>query len=39
VDTIIRRWQRHTKRDAIHVESGETFNSKDNERASSYERG
>jgi DNA modification methylase len=25
VDTIIRRWQRRTKRDAIHVESGESF--------------
>lgn len=25
VDTLIRRWQRRTKRDAIHVESGETF--------------
>ena len=31
VDTIIRRWQRHTKHDAFHVESGETFNSRDNE--------
>lgn len=25
VDTIIRRWQRHTKRDAIHVASAESF--------------
>jgi DNA modification methylase len=25
VDAIIRRWQRRTKRDAIHVESGESF--------------
>jgi DNA modification methylase len=25
VDAIIRRWQRRTKRDAIHVESGEAF--------------
>ena len=32
VDTIIRRWQRQTKLDAVHVETGETFNSKDNAR-------
>ena len=32
VDTIIRRWQRHTKFNAIHLESGETFNSRDNKR-------
>jgi DNA modification methylase len=32
VDTIIRRWQRHTKLEAVHAESGETFNSRDNER-------
>ena len=32
VDTIIRRWQRQTKLNAVHVESGETFNSRDNER-------
>jgi DNA modification methylase len=32
VDTIIRRWQRHTKLDAIHLESGETFSSRDNQR-------
>jgi DNA modification methylase len=32
VDTIIRRWQRHTKLDAIHTESGETFNNIDNKR-------
>jgi len=25
VDALIRRWQRRTKREAIHVESGETF--------------
>ena len=25
VDTLIRRWQRRTKREALHVESGETF--------------
>src|SRR6202034_1388119 len=25
VDAIIRRWQRRTKHDAVHVESGETF--------------
>jgi DNA methylase len=25
VDTIIRRWQRRTKRDALHVDSGQTF--------------
>jgi DNA modification methylase len=25
VDALIRRWQRRTKRDAIHVESGESF--------------
>jgi DNA modification methylase len=29
VDTIIRRWQRHTKLDAVHVESGETFNNRE----------
>jgi DNA modification methylase len=34
VDTIVRRWQRLTKLDAIHVETGETFNSKDNEGSS-----
>jgi DNA modification methylase len=34
VDTIIRRWQRHTKLDAVHVETGKTFNSRDNEGAS-----
>jgi DNA modification methylase len=32
VDTIIRRWQRQTKLDALHVETGKTFNSRDNER-------
>jgi DNA modification methylase len=25
VDSVIRRWQRRTKRDAVHVESGESF--------------
>jgi len=25
VDVIIRRWQRHIKRDAVHVESGQSF--------------
>jgi DNA modification methylase len=32
VDTIIRRWQRQTKLDAVDVETGETFNSRDNGR-------
>jgi DNA modification methylase len=32
VDTIIRRWQRQTKLDAVHVDTGETFNSRDNRR-------
>jgi DNA modification methylase len=32
VDTIIRRWQRQTRLDAVHVETGETFNSRDNGR-------
>jgi len=32
VDTVIRRWQRQTKLEAIHVETGETFNSRGNER-------
>jgi DNA modification methylase len=32
VDTIIRRWQRQTKLEAVHLESGKTFNSRDNER-------
>jgi DNA modification methylase len=30
VDTIIRRWQRQTKLEAVHVETGETFNGRDN---------
>ena len=34
VDTIIRRWQRLTKLDAVHLDTGETFNSRDNERDS-----
>ncbi|MFZ0690795.1 MAG: DNA methyltransferase [Acidobacteriaceae bacterium] len=25
VDALVRRWQRRTKRDALHVESGESF--------------
>ena len=29
VDTIIHRWQRQTKLDAVHVETGETFNSRE----------
>jgi DNA modification methylase len=29
VDTTIRRWQRQTKLEAIHVETGETFNSRE----------
>jgi DNA modification methylase len=32
VDTIIRRWQRQTKLDAIHVQSGETFNDRNSRR-------
>jgi DNA modification methylase len=32
VDTIIRRWQRQTNLDAVHVESGEAFNSRDDAR-------
>jgi DNA modification methylase len=32
VDTIIRRWQRQTRLDALHLETGETFNSRDNAR-------
>jgi DNA modification methylase len=32
VDTIIRRWQSQTNQNAIHVETGETFNSIDNKR-------
>jgi DNA modification methylase len=32
VDTIIRRWQRQTKLEAVHVESREMFNSRDNAR-------
>jgi DNA modification methylase len=33
VDTIIRRWQRLTKLDAVHAEADGTFNSRDNDRA------
>lgn len=33
VDAIIRRWQRRTKRDAIHVNSGETFIVREEHRA------
>jgi DNA modification methylase len=32
VDTIIRRWQRQTKLDAVHIDTGDTFNSRDNGR-------
>jgi DNA modification methylase len=32
VDTTMRRWQRQTKLEAVHVETGETFNSRDNAR-------
>jgi DNA modification methylase len=34
VDTIIRRWQRRSKRDAIHAESGESFGAREASRAS-----
>ena len=34
VDTIMRRWQRQTKLEAVHLVTGETFNSKDNARNS-----
>jgi DNA modification methylase len=34
VDAIIRRWQRRTKRDAFHVESGETFGVREASKAS-----
>jgi DNA modification methylase len=34
VDVIIRRWQRRTKRDAIHVESGESFGAREASRVS-----
>jgi DNA modification methylase len=30
VDALIRRWQRRTKREAIHVESGESFGAREN---------
>jgi DNA modification methylase len=30
VDTIVRRWQRQTKLDAIHLETGQTFNRREN---------
>jgi hypothetical protein len=32
LDTIIRRWQRQTNLEAVRVETGETFNSRDNAR-------
>jgi DNA modification methylase len=32
VDVIIRRWQRQTKLEAVHVETGETFNSREMQR-------
>jgi DNA modification methylase len=34
MDTIMRRWQRQTKLEAVHLETGETFNSRDKERNS-----
>ena len=34
VDAVIRRWQRRTKRDAIHVESGESFGIREGRKAS-----
>jgi DNA modification methylase len=34
VDTLIRRWQRRTKREAIHVESGESFGVREVRKAS-----
>src|SRR6185312_10390292 len=34
VDALIRRWQRRTKREAIHVESGESFGAKEASRSS-----
>jgi hypothetical protein len=34
VDVIIRRWQRRTKRDAIHVESGASFGAREASRVS-----
>jgi DNA modification methylase len=33
VNTIVRRWQKQTKLDAVHVETGETFNSRERERS------
>lgn len=33
VDTIIRRWQRRTKREAIHIESGESFDVRESRNA------
>jgi DNA modification methylase len=35
VDTIIRRWQRQTKLDAVHEETGETFNSREDTKGGS----
>ncbi|MGB8028327.1 MAG: site-specific DNA-methyltransferase [Terracidiphilus sp.] len=34
VDAVIRRWQRHSKRDAFHVESGESFGVRETRKAS-----
>jgi DNA modification methylase len=34
VDALIRRWQRRTKREAIHVESGESFGARENSKIS-----
>lgn len=37
VDTIIRRWQRHTKLDAVHVDTGKTFNDREREKGQNHE--
>jgi DNA modification methylase len=34
VDALIRRWQRRTKREAIHIESGESFGARETRKAS-----
>lgn len=33
LDALIRRWQRHTKREAIHIESGESFGARESSEA------
>jgi DNA modification methylase len=38
VDAVIRRWQRHTKREAVHVESGESFAVREARKASQGQR-